>query len=384
MVLRPYGLVINGCLEIGLELVLNNGVIEEIRPHTAIPDHYIISPAFVNAHSHLEYRGLQGKLTETEYWPWIREITALKQTQTEEEVRADCLTAAKENRATGVALIGEHSDRPFAGEALAKEKLGGIIFQEVITFLEHQDPKSKLESIKKKADQNRTVFDGPVYLSPHAPYTVDSSTLAKLGKSGDPLSIHVAETPLETEFFELGTGPIADLYNRFDYPFKPTGKSVVETLSDHCLVRKKAQFVHCCALRPNEIDLIAGAGVTVAHCPRSNVHLKCPSAPIRELLDAGVLVGLGLDSAASSGPFDMFAEMGCALRVSRLRGRGLEAEEVWQMATSMGARSLPLQNRPDWEILPGSSVPLIKLNVPGAQTTEDLIEQGSPERVEWI
>src|SRR4051794_25150175 len=96
--LRPYGLVIDGRLELGLELLLADGVIQEVRPHTGIPDSFVVSAAFVNAHSHLEYRGLQGKLDAEEYWPWIHQITMAKQGQSLDEVRDDARLAAAENR----------------------------------------------------------------------------------------------------------------------------------------------------------------------------------------------------------------------------------------------------------------------------------------------
>ena len=109
------------------------------------------------------------------------------------------------------------------------------------------------------------------------------------------------------------------------------------------------------------------------------MNLNCPTAPVRQMLDAGILVGLGLDSAASSGPIDMFEEMRA---VSVL----IRPEEIWNMATTMGADSIRFaaHELPAWRIERGSSVPLIKINVTDAYSTEELIERGSPDRVEWV
>lgn len=99
------------------------------------------------------------------------------------------------------------------------------------------------------------------------------------------------------------------------------------------------------------------------------------------MLDAGIRVGLGMDSAASSGPIDMFEEMRAALAASHRRGEPLTGEQVLDMATAGGARSLGLSG---WEIKEGSTVPLIKIVVDGCHTAEDLIENGSPGCVQWV
>lgn len=384
--LRPYGVVIDGFLEIGLELVIDQGRIAEIRPHTGIPDEFIVSPAFVNAHSHLEYRGLQGRLHAPDYWPWIREITEAKRAQTPDQVQEDAILAARENRKTGVALIAEHSDRPVSGRAIREAGLQGALFQEVITRFEKDGPDERVDRAEKDRGRQGLVANVPPFLAPHAYQTVDEGTLSAIAGSGKPFSMHVAETDLENQLALYGTGAIAETLADFGVPYRPTGKRLIETLEDLGLVRAGAQFVHCCAIEADEVKLLADRGVSIAHCPRSNVRLKCPSAPIREMLDAGIPVGLGLDSAASSGPIDMFDEMRCALRVSESRGKALSPEEVWSMATSRGAESLrfALPNLGSWEIQVGSDVPLIGIHIAEAFTIEHVIDRGSPESVEFL
>lgn len=376
--MRPYGVVVGGTLQLGYELVLDGQRIVELRPHTGLPEPFVVSPAFVNAHSHLEYRGLLGRVPAEGYWPWIRELTRQKREQNLGDVRSDTELAARENRATGVALIGEHSDRPFVGKAMELAGIGGVIFQELITFFERSGPEEKWTQVHANAVANRGA--ALVFVSPHAYQTVDRESLRTIANSGDPFSIHVAETPFESELAEKGEGPIADFYREAGFDVPMSGKSIVPTLDDLGLVRPGAQFVHCCDVGLADIELMAARGVSVAHCPRSNEALGCPRAPVRAMLEAGLLVGLGLDSAASSGPIDMFAEMRAALAVSE---GALLPEQVWTMATSMGAASLPIPTT-DWEIRPGSSVPLVKLHLESAQTVEDIIVLGSPDRVEWV
>lgn len=364
---RPYGIVVDGRLELGLEVIVEDGRVKAIRPHTGLPEPFILSNAFWNAHSHLEYRGLLGVIHETGYWNWIREITRRKSTQGAEEIVSDCKVAARENHQSGVWFIDEHSDRIGAAEAMTAVGLIGAIFQEVITFFERESPEDKLEAIRKKAEANRKAFDGPVYLNPHAYQTVDEATLMSF--AGKPISIHVAETELENSLTQWGSGEIADFYRSAGYEVRASGQSVVQTLDSLGLAHDKAQFVHCCAVSEADIQLMAERKVRVAHCPRSNTALGCPPAPIREMLDAGIAVGLGMDSAASSGAIDFFEEMRSALATSLLRGGPISAEEVWRMATGPTALE---------------QAPLIKIGVEGCLCTEDILGRATRNDVEWL
>ncbi|MCW5941022.1 MAG: amidohydrolase family protein [Fimbriimonadaceae bacterium] len=384
MILRPRAIVRDGELFEGLEVEYAEGVVRDVRPFRGTPDGTILSPAFVNAHSHLEYRGLQGVVPARDYWTWIRELTRLKTLQVPAQVREDAHLAARENRAAGVGYVAEHSDLPVAGEAMRAAGLMGIVFQEVITFNERDDPDSKWRLVEERAAINRAAFGGPVVPSPHAPYTVDQVTLRRWADApqNSPLfraSIHVAETSFESAFFRDGDGPIADFYRRQGAPFEATGLRVVAWLDALGLVRPGMQFVHACAVEAEDVGLLARRRVSVAHCPRSNEALGCPVAPVRRMLDAGVRVGLGLDSAASSGPIDVFAEMRAAVRSAIALGEPLDEREVWHMATTGGAASLGIE---DWRIAPDARVPLLRL--PDRPSLAALIRDGSPDDAVWL
>jgi cytosine/adenosine deaminase-related metal-dependent hydrolase len=380
MLLRPHAILVSGELRKGFEVERENGRIAAVRPFRGPTEPFVLSVPFVNAHSHLEYRGLQDRLDGLPYWEWIRELTRLKGEQSEEEVRQDCALAAQENRRTGVGLIGEHSDRPYSGEALAQAGIGGIIFQEVITFFERENPFEKLRTVAVRAERNREAFRGRVQPSPHALYTVDASTLRAFGKNEGPLSIHVAESQHERELFEKGEGPIAEFFVRFGQKPLSLSLSPIEVADRYGLLRPGAQIVHACDVSESDLALLRRSGASVAHCPRSNRALGCPPAPVRQLLRAGVEVGLGMDSAASSGPVDFFAEMRATLAAGEARGEPVPAESVWNMATAMGARSLGVSH---WDLLPGFEGPLLVLRLT-ADSVSDLIEHGTPDHVEWI
>lgn len=388
-----------GGLEWGLEVELGeDGTIQRVGPQSGLPDPYVLTPAFVNAHSHLEYRGLQWlsdpvptapdaaseALLEgdvRDYFPWIRALTRLKGAQDLAQVAADTHRAAQENRATGVGLIGEHSDRPFAGAALRAAGIRGRIYQELISLGDGGDEAALEAAVTERARAQAEAFGGPVAPSPHAPWSVAVERLQAFGDSPEPCSIHVAETVYEDLLYRLGEGPLRAVVHRRWPEWTVPGLDTLDYLETLGLMRTGVQWVHGCALRPEDAPRLAQAGVTLAHCPRSNVRLQCPAAPVREWLDAGVRVGLGLDSPASGGPIDVFAEMRAALAVASGRGRPLGAEEVWAMATTLGAASLGWDG---WSIQEGHRVPLLGIAVDGPCDLDDVIATGSPDRVEWI
>ena len=82
-------------------------------------------------------------------------------------------------------------------------------------------------------------------------------------------------------------------------------------------VAPDAWCAHCVHLSPEDVATFAVAGVGVAHCPTSNLRLGAGVAPVRELLDAGARVGLGVDGTASNERGDLFLEVKSALLVAR-------------------------------------------------------------------
>ena len=70
---------------------------------------------------------------------------------------------------------------------------------------------------------------------------------------------------------------------------------------------------HCVHLSDDDVADFAASGTGVAHCPTSNLRLGAGVAPVRELVDAGVRVGLGVDGSASNERSDLLFEVKQAL-----------------------------------------------------------------------
>lgn len=147
-------------------------------------------------------------------------------------------------------------------------------------------------------------------------------------------------------------------------------------------------FAHAIFLDDAEIALFAQTGTGMAHCPSANMRCGQGIAKVRQMLDAGVRCGLGVDGSASNDTSNMFLEARLAQMLQRIAprrygseapgGRGgfggapgaLSAREALEMATRGGAAVL---GRDDiGQIAPGMSadfiaVKLDQLGLSGAQ-----------------
>jgi cytosine/adenosine deaminase-related metal-dependent hydrolase len=137
-----------------------------------------------------------------------------------------------------------------------------------------------------------------------------------------PLHTHLAETVEEHAYCR-------ELY----------GSTPVEYLTDLGWLAGDVWCAHCVHLSSEDIDHFAATGTGVAHCPTSNLRLGAGVAPVRELLDAKVAVGLGVDGSASNERGDLLFEVKQALLAARGRGgpTAMTAREALRLGTRGGA-----------------------------------------------
>jgi guanine deaminase len=123
------------------------------------------------------------------------------------------------------------------------------------------------------------------------------------------------------------------------------GRSIVQRLADHRLLSPGFVGAHAVWLGDEDMAMLADAGASVAHNPGSNLRLGCGIAPVRELLDRGVAVGLGTDGSVCADNQNLFEALRIASVVSTIRfphrtDRWLDARTVWELATAGSARIL--------------------------------------------
>lgn len=143
------------------------------------------------------------------------------------------------------------------------------------------------------------------------------------------MQIHIAETAGEVE-----------------EQVKETGHTPVEHLQHLGLLNERLSAVHVVHVNHHDIDLLAGSGAQVVHCPKSNMKLADGIAPTALLRKTGIPVSLGTDGCASNDLLDMWEEMRAALlmaRVSENQPNGMTPQEAFGMATVAAARVARLE-----------------------------------------
>ncbi|PIE73922.1 MAG: S-adenosylhomocysteine deaminase [Deltaproteobacteria bacterium] len=169
-----------------------------------------------------------------------------------------------------------------------------------------------------------------ITVTPHAVYTCSPELLMRLGQiaadNAALYQIHLSETKDE----------VNTCMERYKV-------SPVRHLEQLQLLSERVLAAHCVQVTLEEIELLAEKGVKVAHCVESNMKLASGIAPVVDLLDAGVIVGIGTDGAASNNDVDMFGEMNSVAKlhkVVRMDPTVMDADRTLYAATRGGAAAL--------------------------------------------
>ncbi|MGB9637149.1 MAG: 8-oxoguanine deaminase, partial [Thermoplasmata archaeon] len=168
-----------------------------------------------------------------------------------------------------------------------------------------------------------------IALAPCSPFSVSTQLLAETKKLADKYNVHchthIAETLDEEKFC-----------------IQKFGKRPIDYMEETGFIGKNVWFAHCVHLNKEDIKKLAESGTGVSHCPTSNMRLGSGIAPVRDMIDNGINVSLGVDGSGSNDSSHMLAELRQALLLQRLKygARGLNALEVIEMATLGGARVL--------------------------------------------
>ncbi len=347
-------------------------------------DGAVILPGLVNAHCHLEYASYAGFGDGLPFGEWIVLHMERKRRLDEEDMLAIARAGAAECLSSGVTTVGDASFSGAAALAAAEVGLRGIVFLEVFG--------AGTDEITTRFEANRRgiarVLGDEVRLgiSPHAPYTASPALYRAALELGLPVSTHLSESEAEREWLLRGEGPWSELSIALPPPLGETG---IRALAHEGLLGPSVTAVHCVTVDDEEIALLAKSDVAVVHCPRSNAALGCGTAPLRRFLDAGLRVGLGTDSPASTPSFDMFEEMRAAIWLARAaagRADALAAEEALRLATIGSARALGLADEIG-SLVPGKRADLAIVSLTGSSfdPIEDpavaLVLGGAPARV---
>lgn len=314
----------------------------------------VLLPGLVNTHAHLELTPMRGYLEDLDFRPWILRLTkSREQVMNVERRRAAARLGLAEGLLAGITTYGDVSDSGESLPAMVELGVRGVMYREV--FGPH--PSQAVEAVAAlRAEVERWREQATdrvsVGVSPHAPYTVSDALFratAELARSEDvPLTVHIAESGAEQDLVVDGAGVFAEAWRARGIDVAPRGASPIALLQSLGVLDTRALLVHAVRASASDLELVRAAGAAVAHCPASNAKLGHGAAPLLEMLDAGIPVGLGSDSVASSNRMDLLDDARLAVFQQRARSGRADtptASHMVRMATQGGAQALGMADR---------------------------------------
>ncbi len=300
----------------------------------------ILMPGLVNAHTHNPMTLMRGVADDLALMPWLTEhIWPIESAVMSPAFIADGVElAVAEMLRGGSTCCNENYFFPDV-QAATYRRLG---FRAVVGLPVIEFPSAWASGPDEYFDKGIEVHDNyrrdPLVtfsFAPHAPYTVKDGSFERIRMLAEqldlPVHCHVHETAQEIgdSLAQHGQRPLARM----------------DRLG---LVNERLIAVHMTQLNDSEMTLCAERGVSVVHCPQSNLKLASGFCPVHSLLGAGVNIAIGTDGCASNNDLDMFEEM----RTAALLAKGvagdataLDAASALHAATLGGARALGLGDR---------------------------------------
>jgi 5-methylthioadenosine/S-adenosylhomocysteine deaminase len=316
------------------ELIVRHPDAERIE----LNDHVLL-PGFINAHTHAAMSLLRGIADDLPLETWLHDhIWPAEAKWVDEQFIEDGSELAIAEMLSGGTTC--FSDMYFFPELTAKvaQEMGirAVVGSIVLDF-----PTIGGDNADEYIAKGLTLHDelqaySNVYTSfaPHSPYAVSDEPLLRVQTLADelqiPIHIHVHETEHEVnESLALHE------------------QTPLDRLEDLGLLTPRLVTVHMTLLDDVQINKLAEFGVSVVHCPESNMKLASGICPVSKLLEADVNVALGTDGAASNNDLCMFGEMRSASLLAKVSSGDASALPAWQaleMATINGAKALNLDS----------------------------------------
>ena len=325
-------------------------------------DRHVLIPGLVTLHCHAAMTLLRGIADDVPLMTWLQERVwpAEARHVSDEFVHDGSLIAMAEMLRGGVTCV---NDMYFFPEATARAALrSGMRAALGVIAIEFPSAyASDAAGYLQRGLATRDAYHGEPLLSfclaPHSPYTVGDEMLARMAVLAEeldvPIHCHLHETREEIE------------QGMARYGMRP-----LERLRRLGLVGPRLIAVHSVHLEDPELDLMALEGVSVAHCPSSNLKLASGIAPVAAMRARGIRVGVGTDGAASNNRLDVMTEMRTAALLAKAASGDasvLSAAEALEMATIEGARALGL-DATIGSLVPGKAADLAAVELSSLET----------------
>lgn len=341
--------------------------------------HAILAPGLVDAHCHLEWSLLWGLLPPAHFHQWLAGMIELRDSAQAHDSAIAARVGALRCLRSGTTTVADSGPAGAGIAALESIGLRGVVSLEVVGRERGPDAMRRAGEIAESVRELRRAA-GPnvrVGVGPHAPYSVGpelwAALLAHPELAQGPWACHLAESPSEVEVIATGGGPLALLFASLGvvpgrWPGEARDSVVVRAALAGALASGMVA-AHCVQLSPGDAALLADHDVRVATCPTSNAHLRCGVAPLGAMRAAGLRPGIGTDSPASAGPYDVRAEARTLGTVHALAGEPLPAHELVRMASADGAAALGLDEV--GTLTPGKRADLVAVDPPAEARGRD-------------
>lgn len=306
----------------------------EAQETVSRPDAALI-PGLVNAHTHNPMTLLRGVADDLPLMQWLQgHIWPIEGAVIGPEFVADGVTLAiAEMLRGGTTCCNENYFFPDVQAAVYhrhgfRARVGLPIIDFPTAWAKSSD--EYFDRAGEVHDQWRNDALIATTFAPHAPYTVSDANFERIRMYADQLDVpvhcHVHETAHE----------IVESQQQH-------GQRPLARLDRLGLVNDRLIAVHMTQLTDAEIALCAGRGVSVVHCPESNLKLASGFCRAADVQRAGVNLAIGTDGAASNNDLDMFGEMRSAALLAKAVAEdasALDAATALHAATLGGARAL--------------------------------------------
>ena len=324
----------------------------------------VLMPGLVNLHAHIELPPLLECVRAETFPDWIINLIRAKKGLNNNDYQHATRTNINTLIQTGTTTVGEICTHGESPALLKKSGLRAVVFHEIISMNTDRD-RVPLWSLPRPSSLMKSG------LSPHSPYTVSESALHAISglmdKKDIRIAMHIAESKDETRLLQGKKNGLESLYHLagWDLSWAPSGHSSIEYLKRLGFLSPNLLAVHTVHVTKKDIELIRKLKVSVAHCPRSNKETGVGKMPLKQFIDAGINVGLGTDSLASSPSLNMWDEMRYAYQIHRRNG--VSAEAILRLATINGAKALGL-NKLIGTLESGKKADVIAVPLPGKDT----------------
>lgn len=302
----------------------------------------LILPAFINAHTHLEFSANSYTLEFGDFLMWLKSVIKHRESLSAAAKEKLILENLKKMARTGTGSIGEISSFGSDLSACVKSDLRVVFFNEILGANEafNETKKGEFEARLKESLKHQSKHFLPA-ISLHSPYSLNLD-LAKFAlnlakKHNMLISTHFLESVYEKIWLERGTGGFKEWLANFTPNPAPnyTPQDFIALFKE-----QKTLFTHCVFLK--DFSLLDAKYHSITHCAVSNRLLCRKTLNLHKALGSGLNIHLGTDGLSSNNSLSMLDELRANLLIHSHEKPEILAQKLLIMATKKGGEALGL------------------------------------------